>query len=244
MTLADYISKTYIINLLDRADRRAAIMPRLQEIGWGFVPHGRVEFYGAKRPTDPGNFSSLGLRGCYESHLNIWKLALRNKLSSVMVLEDDMVPLPLLAKHQGAIVEQLKSTPDWGMVYLGYTGDALKDQVRKVDPAKPLHENRTPMWMAHSYIINGWVLPDLIRHAEAIMSRPEGHPEGGAMHLDAALWQFRLRNPEMKVLLASRIMTAQAASKSDISTSKWDSIPVISNILPKARALKTWLVNQ
>ncbi|HAX77040.1 MAG TPA: LPS biosynthesis glycosyltransferase, partial [Cyanobacteria bacterium UBA11372] len=44
----------------------------------------------AIRPDDAGDFPSIGARGCFESHLAILKQALADRLSNVLIVEDDL----------------------------------------------------------------------------------------------------------------------------------------------------------
>lgn len=237
MNLIDCFDMTYIISLRDRQDRRIALQHGLNKMGWQLKKE-QLEYYPVDRPADKGNFTSCGLRGCFESHTSIWKQAAKNNLRSVFIMEDDVKPLPLFKKHQQDIVNQITNNLDWDIIYFGYEGEALKEQPAKVDPKAPLRMSVASMYLAHCYALNGKILPHLIRFCDAIASRPDGHPDGGAMNLDAALWWYRNSQTGLRVWLASRVMAGQMASRSDITPKVWDRLPALTPLIDIARTVK------
>ena len=75
-----------IINLPNRIDRRRGMDIQLVKVGLLEAP--RVSYFGAIRPSDVANFSSIGARGVYESQRSILRQAAYAK-ESVLILEDD-----------------------------------------------------------------------------------------------------------------------------------------------------------
>jgi hypothetical protein len=72
----------------------------------------------------------------------------------------------------------------------------------------------------HFYGVNGPLVPRLIEYLEGVAARPEGHPEGGAMHYDGALSMFRERD-QVETLFATPNLGWQRSSRSDIHPHRW-----------------------
>jgi len=202
----------------------------LDAVGMQLEP-GRLEIFPAIRPPDQGDFTSIGVRGCYLSHLDVLREALRKGAKRVLVMEDDVAISPRLPQVERALVDALSSMP-WGIVYFGHHAANI--------PASslPLVRSYEMTICAHFYGISDVVLADLVKHLEAILSRPAGHPDGGPMHYDGALATFRTRNPG-HTLFASPNLAWQRNSRSDIADARWfDRIPVARVAVAKARTIR------
>ena len=81
------------------------------------------------------------------------------------------------------------------------------------------------------YAVHGQILDPLIAYLEAVLTRPAGHPDGGPMHVDGALTMFRERHPGPLTLVARSNLGWQRSSSSDISTRRFDQIPVLRDLL-------------
>lgn len=86
MSFANAFDQVRIINLPKRADRRREMDRELQQLG--ISGDQRIQYFPARRPLDAGKFTSIGARGCYESHKDILREAARLD-QSVLILEDD-----------------------------------------------------------------------------------------------------------------------------------------------------------
>jgi hypothetical protein len=215
--LIDYFSRAYVINLPARTDRRAEMVRELARAGMPLAP-GRLEIFPAIRPPDAGEFPSVGARGCYLSHMEVLRTALRDNAARVLVMEDDLALSAGLAAAEQNLIATLSSVP-WGLVYFGHVGG----DIPATGEALVRSDERT--LGAHFYGVSGAVLPGLVGHLEAILSRPAGHPDGGAMHFDGALATFRARNPG-QTLFASPTLGWQRSSRSDIAAERWfDRLP-------------------
>src|SRR4051812_34790380 len=104
--LVDYFDIAYILNLPERADRRREITEKLATIDVQLAP-GRVELFPAIKPTHPGGFENIGIRGCFESHLAMYRRALAEGKKSLLIIEDDLTPLPELREFETAVLEKL-----------------------------------------------------------------------------------------------------------------------------------------
>lgn len=72
MSIFDAFERIYIINLPSRPDRRRAVLADLAGASLA-ADDPRLRVFPGIRPADAGNFPSLGARGCYLSHLGIWR---------------------------------------------------------------------------------------------------------------------------------------------------------------------------
>lgn len=213
MRLLDYFSSTYVVNLPTRIDRRDQMLKMLAKVG--MVPEpGKLEFFPAIRPRDQGSFPSVGARGCFLSHLEILRAGRRDGAGRILIMEDDLEIAPILPAVEGTLTEVLSSRP-WGLVYFGHVADE--------EP--PPSADGLVSWdgvtsCAHFYGVNGPVVPRLIEYLEAVVERPRGHPDGGAMHYDGALSMFRGR-AHTETLFATPNLGWQRSSRSDIHPNKW-----------------------
>jgi glycosyl transferase, family 25 len=67
----------------ERTDRKREMSRQLSKIGW------KSEFFSAMRPESSGDFSSIGARGCFLSHLSVLKTAATFDRHLVL-MEDDL----------------------------------------------------------------------------------------------------------------------------------------------------------
>jgi glycosyl transferase family 25 len=93
--------KIFIVNLERAADRRAAILRHLAELGLEAEILPAVEGVKVDRATlGPGAEPRLsnGEVGCYLSHVRFWQLVVERRLPHAIVLEDDVVCSPSLLR--------------------------------------------------------------------------------------------------------------------------------------------------
>ena len=200
-----------IINLPERLDRRRAVTLELRDLGVA-VDGARVCFIEAIRPDGPGEFPSIGARGCFLSHLKALRQAQTDGVQRLLVLEDDVMFTPALrrASHLAQALEEV----GWHLAYPGHVQVALPGPLR-------WERSSEPLVCAHCYAVNASVLPVLVAYLEACLLRPAGHPDGGPMHVDGALTLLRRQRPDLVTLLASRSLAGQRSSRSDIIGPSW-----------------------
>lgn len=214
MKIFDAFERIVVINLRERTDRRREVEAELRRAGIG-AGDPRLRFFAGIRPADAGPFPSVGARGCFESHLGVIGEALRDRLASVLVLEDDLLLHPAACVAQPALAGRL-AQGQWDFAYPGHTlppGDP--------DGAVRWQETRRPLVCAHFYGLHRRVLADLRDYLEDCRRRPPGHPDGGPMHVDGAYSMFRGRNPAVVTLVASPSLGGQRSSRSDITANRW-----------------------
>lgn len=233
MHITDYLSRAYAINLASRTDRRGEMDRMLKRVGLS-ADGGWVEYFPGVKVDSAEGFPNPGVRGCFLSHLGVYKKAIAEGLPNVVVMEDDLEIEPAFLERSAALVETLRQREDWGFLYLGHI---LEDDPRH-DPASPLRVVTGNVMMGHFYAINGPVLPRLVRFFEEAQGRPPGHPDGGPMFGDGARNMFRARNPDVITLAAQPNMGGQRSSRSDLSSQWFDKLPGIRELAQTARSLK------
>lgn len=149
MNVLDHcFERIVIISLPGREDRRSrcaahlAALKLTQQAQWFDAVDGRRD------PPPPAWNSGPGAWGCHRSHLAIIRQAIRDRLDSVLILEDDAIFSP---HTSGALGRFLKAVPeDWGQIYLG--GQHLR---RTVATASPLVVRGTDVNRTHAYAVSG-----------------------------------------------------------------------------------------
>jgi len=220
-----------IISLPDRTDRRADV---IKELGaYQLVPgRGRVRFFDAIRPDSAGGFPSVGARGCYLSHLEVLRQARADNVHRLLVLEDDAMFLPALAKSTDILPDFLKD--EWDLVYPGHFLEPEPGALRWISAPQSV-------LCTHAYAVNQRVISKLIHALEVYLLRPPGDPLGGPMHLDAAYNTFRTQHPEIITLRTSQALIVQRSSESDVSGPSRAQSILPSGILKVGRKIKSWL---
>ena len=173
----------------------------------------------------------------------MYRRALAEGKKSLLILEDDLTPLPELSQFELAVLEKLRTT-DWGLVYLAYDGFAKDEQPAVMTAEQPLRRSDTLLRCTHFYAVHHTVLPSLIAFLEALLTRPPGDPAGGPMSVDAALTTYRRQHPELSVWLATRSLASQGSSRSDITPSFLDRVPGLRPVASLARSVRTFIRGQ
>jgi glycosyl transferase family 25 len=231
--LLNFFDKSYIINLPERSDRCEQMKQELRMLGLS-EPSERVVFFPAIKPTDRGEFPSIGARGCFLSHLDVLKEAKRQNLNHLLIMEDDLSFTGFLMKQQEIVVNELQRL-NWDFAYLGH-GLSLPFNSKGIFQAYS-----EPLRLTHFLAINKKTIAQLVDFLEEILRRPSGHPEGGPMHVDGAYSTFRQRNPQVVTLIANPSLGFQRSSPSNVDGYKWfDKIPVFSHLFGKVRHIKNW----
>ena len=85
----DAFERIYVINLPSRSDRRLEMAEQLSRIGL-VLGSSRVRLFEAVRPDGAGGFPNRGAHGCFMSHLGVLREAAADRLTRVLILEDDL----------------------------------------------------------------------------------------------------------------------------------------------------------
>jgi len=150
-------------------------------------------------------------------------------------MEDDLDISLAFARDQANLVSQLTET-EWHFCYFGHS---LESESPVNDDNATLRQYDGPIMLNHFYAVNGSILDRAISFFEAILTRPEGHPEGGPMHVDGAYSMFRQLNPNVTTLVAWPNLGRQRSSRSDIYPNQWfDRWPGVRELVSQVRKAK------
>jgi len=128
MTLNDWFTKIYCINLPNRTDRWERCKKKFDTIGLEVEKfeaiNGNTCLFAAAEPPYPGwTKMSLGGVGCTLSHLVLLKKAKREGYSNILVLEDD---IGFCDNFSEKALEFLALMPnDWDVLYFGGSHNGL-----------------------------------------------------------------------------------------------------------------------
>lgn len=214
-----------IINLPDRADRRAEIAEAFAAIGLT-LPHPQIAFFEATRPVTAEGFPSAGARGCFLSHLAVLKYARDCGLERVLIAEDDL-DFHILGRAAKDIVEPL-DTQHWDIFYGGYHFPERfqPDGTGVVDIG-----SRYSVTGAHLYALPKATFAPLIAWLERVLAGPAPRP-----HVDVSISDFRGSLPDCVSLVVSPAIGIQRRSRSDIQVLRfYDRIP---SLRPVANLLR------
>lgn len=215
-----------IINLVDRPDRRQEMTAQLTGLD---AMSDNVAFFDAHRPSQRGEFTSLGARGCFESHLSILKDARQSGLHDILLLEDDFDFSRAGCRHARELMNALV-TEDWDIFYGAHVMPTRgRHGVAALGPDEPV--------ITASFVaFRRRVLDPLIDFLEAMLLRPAGSADFGPMHVDGAYTVFRAGHPQYRTLAAFPSFGHQRSSRSDITPSnmildRWELTKPIGTIL-------------
>lgn len=231
--LLDTFSRVRIINLRNRADRRVEVRRQLAKLGLE-IDGDRIAFHDACRPDDPGNFSSIGARGCFTSHLDILREAREANVRNVLILEDDLDFAVGIEARMPAALAQLNAR-SWSIFYGGYEIQDMLVASPLLSKGDPQLSIRTTHFVAFSRAAICAAVPYLTR----MMGRAAGDPAGGPMHVDGAYSWLRRAHPELETLLATPMLGHQRPSRTDIhALGLIDRTPGLRDLVTLARRVK------
>ena len=231
-TFREFVDRVYIINLPERADRRANTLGELRYLGFP-ADDPKIEIPFAPRPADANEFASRGVHGNFLSHLSIVKDAREKGYRRIMVLEDDAIFSKRMVRTQKAITETLLSKP-WDLCFLGHS---LKEEIAHAPDG--LVESRGEfMWM-HCFLVNHTVYDRLIAYLEETLVRPPGDPRGGRMYIDGAYNMFRRLHTDVISYVHKPMLSAQRGDTSSLGRWRWyDMLQFSAPLLRTARTLR------
>lgn len=149
--------KAFVINLKKRTDRLEHITKECEMVRLGFELFEAID--GRIKHKDVGGRIMPAALGCYESHLEVLKLALKED-SHVLVLEDDCVFCESFWEEFSKRLNRLPN--NWDMFFLGGSllwENAVEDYTDYLKKAKNV-------LCTHSYMVNKKSISKLINHLE------------------------------------------------------------------------------
>nr|BAT28261.1 glycosyl transferase, family 25 [Aureimonas frigidaquae] len=233
--LLSVFDRIVVINLPERADRRAEIDAQLRRIGLS-LDHPSVTIFNGIRPSEAAGFPNIGTRGCFLSHLGVLKLARDENWNAVLVLEDDLN----FARNVNALIPGLAaelSSRDWGMVY-GFRPPELT-AIPRSGPLLVEVPASDSIICLHIVAFQREAILRAIPYLEAILERPAGSPDGGPMHVDGAYNWFRAAYPQFSTFVTRESLGFQRSSRTDIQLQGWpDRIPGVEPLVRRLRQIK------
>ena len=181
-SLIEFFDRTYLINLPERRDRLVEMKREFRKIGVSF-PSDKVILFPAVKPTEKGDFQTVGVKGCFLSHLGVLREARDQGVSHVLVLEDDLSFFSFFRKHQDSLVQVIQKT-EWDFAYLGHIQPVASNKTVVLERAS------RSFTTAHFLAFNGRVLDRLVNFLEEVLQRPGGHPLGGQCMLMVLMQYF------------------------------------------------------
>lgn len=150
--------KAYVINLDLRKDRLGVVSEALGKVGVAFERFPAVS-YSAPVYSDIYDLwieqKMLGRYGCLMSHLTILRQAAAQKLSNVLIIEDDAKLTADFAGRAAHVMPDLASRP-WDMFFF-YGGSEKSTPV-----SNELSRRSEPPWRTHFYAVNGHKIPEMV----------------------------------------------------------------------------------
>ena len=230
MNVIDYFDRARIINIASRKDRRLETEEEFARNGF-HIDDEKVGFFKAVTPTEGEGFPSVGVRGCFLSHLGVLEEAMRLDLKNILILEDDIQFSRRISQYGKQAIESLEGM-DWDIIYFGHPveTDSSMPSWKVVD--QPIH-------LAHFYAVNGKCFGTLRDFLLQILERPPGHPDGGPMHYDAALNTLIHQNNAIRAYYFTANLGYQRPSRTDLhELSFFDRVSVLRPVIGMLRKLK------
>lgn len=225
----------YVINLVSRPDRLRDIKTQLSRMGLSFEDP-NVNLFQSSLPMSSGEFPTRGAKGCFESHLKVLREVETKGIGSVLILEDDADFSSDIEETLFPLMRDL-SKREWD-IFLGYPPDGFCPE----ESGLWLLPAYVPSVKLHCYGVTKHTAHLAVPYLENIYKRPNGHPLGGAMHVDGAYNWFRKAHPNLKTLVSLSPIAHQRSSKTDIHPLKWfDRWPVLKDATQALRRLRVAL---
>lgn len=222
----------YVINLIDRQDRRREMERQLERVNWTAI------FSNSVYPQSAGGFPSLGSRGCFESHLFALRHASKTKRHAV-IMEDDLDFRPDFESQWQAAWHRLQQR-DWAIFYPAHTlaEHHHENGFLQLEPSRRV-------LCTHFMAFNAEHIETIIVQLETIRNRPPGHPLGGPMHVDGAYSTIRNQIRSLTTLAHVPSLGHQRPSRSDIAPRRfYDNMAALSSALRLLRKAKSLWKNR
>lgn len=207
MNVIEYFDRARIINMASRKDRRLETEEEFARNGFG-IDGEKTGFFKAITVSEGKGFPSIGVRGCFLSHLGVLEEAMRLNAKNVLVMEDDIQFSRAIAEHGRKAVESLQGM-EWDVLYFGHPFDVDSNSPGWKQVDRPIH-------LTHFYAINARCFETLREFLVQVKERPPGHPDGGSMHFDAALNTLIHKNKDIAAYYFTWNLGYQRPSRTDL----------------------------
>jgi glycosyl transferase family 25 len=230
----------YVINLVERSDRRAEMLEQLQKIGTDAASKA-FQFFPAVRPSDAGDFPSIGARGCFMSHFKILEDAQSRGHARILILEDDCNFTKVLKEQWGGFSSLVANT-NWSVLYGGEIARNSRSKGHIENLSFQAVDAQAGIGGTHFVALQGAAISGAYHYLAKMLARPAGDALGGPMHVDGAYSWFRRSHPEFATLMCQPQIAYQRASRTDIHEGGVaDKVPGLGPVLNWLRAIKNRL---
>ena len=190
-----FFSHVLVINLDRRPDRMEQLIP---ELTFHNIEASRISAIDGKTVYPELKNIYRGWLGCTLSHINALTWAKQNKLSNILIIEDDVRFSEINLMELPTIIEELPN--DWDMFYLGANDKHPKTILNQY--SKHLRKAEF-LLTTHAYAVNAKCYDVLINHLQSNCTTV----------VDVLYTQLQ---PQLKCYLATPILAWQAEGFSDI----------------------------
>ncbi len=231
--LFDAFDQVRIINLRERADRRAGVEKELARIGFADIAP-PVSFYFAERPR-PVPAGEYAPKGSLISHREVIREALRAGAGSLLVIEDDVFFTDPPAGAVDAVLAAMART-DWDIIYFGRLsaeGEAGEG---------PLVRCRKGVIGGQFYGMTRSYMEGVLDFLDSLGKPERGMGEVRPVYRDGAFGLYAERNPGVRQYLAEPNLALQRSSRTDLHRlAAYDRIPGLRDLAEAARNLRNSL---
>ncbi|MCW2411891.1 MULTISPECIES: glycosyltransferase family 25 protein [unclassified Sphingobium] len=223
--------RVVIVNLAHRTDRLNEISQQLARLGLSFN-HPAVLRFEAKKFDETAGFPTAGTRGCFHSHLGVWREALARGDRSTLLLEDDLDFSSNVQLDMPGTLHALGLKP-WSVFY----GAVLEwSSAQPLTPPLAEASANEPILGGHFIAMRRNAIESIVPYLEHMLERQPGSNEGGPMHVDGAYSWFRREHAQKRTFVAHPDLGKQRRSRTDIHSLSWkDRLPVVRSLTAQAR---------
>ena len=190
----------------------------------GLLGDPRVEFESAFRADAAAPFRSAGSHGCFLTHLRILDDAARDD-ARVLILQDDCSFSSDIQHYE---------PEEFDIFYGGYeASDPDNPATSEIVGAHFMGFSVKAARLATRYLRD---LLDPATEPDQIAAASPGFEPAIRPPIDGSFVWFRRAHPELKTVFA--LLSYQRSSRSDITPSRFDSVPIMRRIAPIYRRLK------
>ena len=231
--LFDAFDQVRIINLRERADRRAGVEKELARIGFPeIVPP--LSFYVAERPA-PVPAGEYAPKGSLISHREVIREGLAAGAERLLVIEDDVF---FTEPDAGALDRLLDAMgrAQWDIIYFG----RLSGEGEPGDG--PLRRCRGGVIGGHFYGMTRPYMENVLGFLDSLGKPELGMGEVRPVFRDGAFGLYAERNPQVRQFLAEPSFAGQRSSRTDLHRlAVYDRLPGLRDLAAAARNLRNSL---
>jgi glycosyl transferase family 25 len=155
-TLNDYFDRIYCINLYRRVDRWNLVKEEFNKHSLMVNRYSAIDGNDLNLEvfSNPSVFETVGQLGCLISHYNVIKTAKYHNLSSVLIMEDDIIFCDDFNLH---LEQKMQDVPEnWDMLFFG--ANHITRPIRVTDNIYKM----TRAYSAHCYAIKNTMFDSLL----------------------------------------------------------------------------------